>query len=123
MPIHESGENYLETILILKEEKGAVRSVDIVEKLGYAKSSVSRAVNNLKKIGYISVSKDGRIDFTKKGIERAQSIYNRHKIITDFLMAIGVSEENAEKDACKLEHDLSSESIMAMKSFAEKHKV
>ena len=122
MLIHESGEDYLETILILKETKGSVRSVDIVEKLGYAKSSVSRAVNNLKKIGYITIANDGKIMFTEKGETMAQKIYMRHKIITDFLMTLGVGPENAEKDACKLEHDLSAESFNAMKVFTKNNK-
>ena len=93
--IYESGEMYLETILLLKKSKGAVRSIDIVNDLNYAKSSVSRGINILKSKGVITVAEDGAIEFTETGRERAQEIYERHKILTAFLKKLGVSEKTA----------------------------
>jgi Mn-dependent DtxR family transcriptional regulator len=115
MKIHESGENYLETILIIGRTKGVVRSVDIVEELKLAKSSVSRAVNILKDEGYISIEKSGEIKFTEKGRIRAEEIYGRHAILTEYLKMIGVSQETAEADACRIEHIISKETLEAIK--------
>lgn len=117
MSLHESGENYLETILILKEKHGMVRSIDIVEELGYSKSSVSRAVNLLKDRGLITISEKGNIDFTQEGITLTKKIYERHHILTHFLEKIGVSSEVAENDACRIEHVISDMTVEAIKSF------
>ncbi|MFR6055896.1 MAG: metal-dependent transcriptional regulator [Eubacteriales bacterium] len=112
--IYESGEMYLETILLLKKSKGAVRSIDIVNDLNNAKSSVSRG-NILKSKGFITVAEDGAIEFTETGRERAQEIYERHKILTAFLKKLGVSEKTAEADACRMEHVISQESFEVIK--------
>lgn len=117
MSLHESGENYLETILILKEKHGMVRSIDIVEELGYSKSSVSRAVNLLKDRGLITISVKGNIDFTQEGITLTKKIYERHHVLTHFLKKIGVSNEVAENDACRIEHVISDMTVEAIKSF------
>lgn len=114
--IKESGENYLETILIIKEKKGVVRSVDIVEKLGYSKSSVSRGVNLLKENGFIQIAHDGHISFTEEGEKLVSRIYERHHILTKFLKSIGVPENVAEEDACRIEHVISDETIKAIKN-------
>lgn len=114
--IHQSGEDYLETILLLKREKGCVRSIDIAQKLGYSKPSISRAMANLKKDEYIQIDDKGIIEFTTKGLEKAEQIYDRHLILKNFLLnTIGVSEEIAEKDACKIEHILSEETFEKIK--------
>ena len=104
MKDHESEEMYLETILVLKGERPAVRSIDIAEKLGYAKSSVSRGVSLLQDRGYIKVGDDGFIDFTETGKQKADGIYERHNILTKFFMSIGADEELAEANACRMEH-------------------
>ena len=119
MAIKESGEMYLETIFILKTEKPSVRSVDIVESMNYSKSSVSKAVGILKEAGYITVDEQGVIDFTEMGFVKAKSIYDRHKILTNFLIKIGVSEEVAEDDACKIEHHVSKETLECIKKFVK----
>lgn len=116
MKIYESGENYLETILILKKTKGNVRSVDIVEALGYSKSSVSRAVNILKDKGLITIDDNGIIDFTEKGLKHTQEIFERHNILTEFFINLGVAKEIAEEDACRIEHVISNESLEAIKN-------
>ena len=120
MSVHESGEMYLEAILVLSEEKGSVRSVDVSEYLGYSKPSVSRAMGILKKEAYISVDKDGIITLTEAGRQIAEKIYERHTLLTKLLMQIGVDEETASADACKLEHDISDKSFDAIKRFAFK---
>ena len=117
MSIHESGEMYLETIHILLEKNGAVRSVDISEYMGYSKPSVSRAVGLLKNGGYIRVDKDGLITLTETGIERAQKIYARHTLLTQVLTMLGVSKETADEDACKIEHAISDETFQALQNF------
>ncbi|MGN0711273.1 MAG: metal-dependent transcriptional regulator [Anaerovoracaceae bacterium] len=110
MAIHESGEDYLETILILHQKNGMVRSIDIANELGYSKPSISRAMGILKKSGYIETDEKGHILFTEEGRILAEKIYERHKNISRFLMEVlGVSEETALKDACRVEHDLSEE--------------
>lgn len=110
MAIHESGEDYLETILVLKKKNGMVRSIDVASELGYSKPSVSRAMSILKKSGYVITDEKGYISFTEEGLELAERIYERHENITKFLTnVLGVSEENAMKDACRIEHDLSDE--------------
>ena len=116
MAIYESGEDYLETILILQNKNGQVRSVDIATHLGYSKPSISRAVGILKRSDYILVDEKGLITFTDKGKALAERIYDRHNNISKFLMdVLGVSEENAVKDACRIEHDLSEEPYQKMR--------
>lgn len=115
MSLLESGEMYLETILVLSKSKKDVRSIDISEEMGFSKPSVSRAVGLLKNGGYITVSKDGFILLTDEGRQIAEKIYDRHNVITDFLVSIGVSRDTAAKDACKIEHDISDESLDAIK--------
>ena len=115
MGIHESGEMYLETIHVLLKQNGAVRSIDISEHMGYSKPSVSRAVGLLKNGGYILVDKDGYITLTETGSQVAQKIYERHTVLSSLLTALGVSEETAAEDACRLEHAISDESFEAIK--------
>ena len=119
MAIQESGEMYLETIHILLQENGVVRSVDISEYMGYSKPSVSRAVGLLKNGGYIVVDKDGYITLTDTGLAVANKIYQRHTLITRLLVRLGVSEETAAEDACKIEHAISDESFNAIKKHLE----
>lgn len=120
MHIYESGEMYLETIHVLLKKNGAVRSVDISEYMGYSKPSVSRAVGLLKKGGYIIVDKDGYITLTEAGNLLAEKIYERHTVLSRFLIALGVSEQAAAEDACRLEHAMSDESFEAIKRHAQK---
>lgn len=115
MSIHESGEMYLETIHVLFQKTGAVRSVDISEHMGYSKPSVSRAVGLLKKGGYITVSQEGYITLTSLGETTAQKIYERHTILQRLLTSFGVDEETAAEDACRLEHAISDKSFEAIK--------
>lgn len=117
MRLQESGEMYLETIHILTRTMPAVRSVDIGEYMGYSKPSVSRAVGLLKNGGYINVDKDGFITLTQTGLALAEKIYDRHKVLTKILVSIGVSEETAAEDACRIEHVISDESFEAMKKY------
>ena len=119
MHMQESGEMYLETIHVLYKKNGHVRSVDVSEHMGYSKPSVSRAVGLLKKGGYITVDKDGSILLTALGHETAEKIYERHTVLTKFLVKLGVTEEVAAQDACKLEHAISDESLTAIKNFIE----
>ncbi len=109
---------YLEAIHVLSLERDAVRSIDISEHLGYSKPSVSRAVGLLKNGGYITVDKDGFITLTDAGKEIAEKIYERHTLLTRFLCSIGVDEETASEDACKLEHAISDKSFAAIKDYA-----
>lgn len=118
MKLQESGEMYLESILVLSK-KGNVRSIDVCEYMGFSKPSVSRAVGLLKSGGYIAVDKDGFITLTDSGLERANTIYERHKLLTTFLTAIGVSKDVADSDACKIEHAISDETFHAMKKHVE----
>ena len=120
MHMQESGEMYLETIHVLYKKNGHVRSVDVSEYMGYSKPSVSRAVGLLKNGGYISVDKDGSITLTELGYEVANKIYERHTVLTQFLVQLGVSQEVAAEDACKLEHAISDESLKAIKNFIQK---
>ena len=119
--IQESGEMYLESILILSN-KGPVRSIDIVEYMNYSKPSVSRAVGILKKDGYITVDKSGYIELTDSGYKIAQKIYDRHNLITGLLEMLGVDKETASEDACKIEHHLSDKSFEAIKKHLENYK-
>ena len=113
--MQESGEMYLETILILSNKKDNVRSVDICESMGYSKPSVSRAVSLLRQGEYIVVDKDGYITLTDAGREIAERMYERHTTLTGILMELGVDEETASEDACKIEHDISEKSFNAIK--------
>lgn len=115
MQLQESGQMYLETILILSKKSNSVRSIDISEYMSFSKPSVSRAVNLLKDGGYILISKEGYITLTALGREIAEKIYERHTILTKCLVALGVSEEIAAEDACKIEHDISDETFSAIK--------
>lgn len=115
MQLQESGEMYLETIYILTEESPHVRSIDVCEHMGFSKPSVSRAVGLLKSGGYISVDKDGYISLTEVGREVAVKMYDRHRLLTDFLVSLGVDREVATNDACKIEHHISDESFEALK--------
>lgn len=118
--IGESGEHYLETILFLKREKGFVRSIDIAQRTGFSKPSVSRAVGILKQDGYIKVEDNGEIVFTKEGEEKAVAIYERHHILTSFFQEIAkVSKEVAEEDACKIEHIISDETFKGIKEYMQ----
>lgn len=120
MQIHESAEDYLEKILMIKNKKGAVRSIDIVNMLGYTKPSISIAMKRLRENGYIKMDQDGYITLTESGFAIAQRIYNRHQTLTKFLVGLGVSEKNAAADACKMEHDLSEETFTTIKKQTEK---
>ena len=123
MKILESGEMYLETILRLSNEKPYVISLDVAEAMSYSKPSVSRAMKILKENHYISIDGNGNIKLLKKGKELATKIYERHVVITEALINIGVEEKQAEEDACKIEHCLSDESFNKIKEHLEKHKV
>ena len=129
MRIQESAENYLETILVLRREKGAVRSIDghvrsidIANELSYSKPSVSVAMKNLRMNGYIEMDPDGSITLLDKGREIAEKIYERHTLLSDWLTILGVSPEVAVEDACRIEHVISDESFRAIKAHAEKYK-
>lgn len=115
MHLLESGEMYLETIYILFRKNGVVRSMDIAEYMGFSKPSVSRGVGLLKQGDYIRMDKEGYITLTETGRKRAEKIYERHTLLTDFLVRLGVKEETAAADACKMEHDISDESFEAIK--------
>lgn len=115
MSIRESGEMYLETILILSRQKSCVRSIDVGEYMGFSKPSVSRAISLLKGAGYVNMDADGSLTLTDAGRETASKIYERHTVLTGFLVGMGVSEETASADACKMEHDISDETFEAIK--------
>ena len=117
MQIRESAENYLETILILSQRKGKgeVRSIDIVNELEFSKPSVSLAMINLRENGYITVDKDGYIRLTDKGLEIAEKMYERHTLLSQWLIKLGVDEKVAVEDACRMEHVISAESFAAIK--------
>lgn len=122
MSLQESGEMYLETIYILSQKNSAVRSVDVGEYMGYSKPSVSRAVGILKRGGYVAMDAEGYLSLTDAGLTIAQKIYERHTMLTDFLVRLGVNKETAAKDACKMEHDISEETFEAMKRHVKKYK-
>lgn len=114
---NESQEMYLETILRLKNKKGSVRAIDVVEELGYSKPSVSRAVGIMKKDGFIVVRADGLIDLTETGKEKAENIFARHKSLTQALVVMGLSPEAAEENACRVEHVITEEAFEAIKKY------
>ena len=120
MHLQESGEMYLEAILVLSRQRPFVRSIDVSEYLGYSKPSVSRAVGLLKNGEYLTVEPDGGLVLTPSGREIAEKIYERHTFLTELLTRLGVSEETAAADACKLEHAISDESFRAIKDYVQK---
>ena len=122
MRIQESGEMYLETIHVLLKEKQYVRSVDVAEHMGYSKPSISRAMGLLKNGGFIEIAPDGAITLTDTGLAVAEKIYERHTLLTQLLMTLGVSEATALEDACKIEHAISDESFEAIKKHITQYK-
>ena len=117
MVIQKSAEDYLESILVLHQRRGMVRSIDIVNELGYSKPSVSVAMKKLRESGYITMAADGAITLNESGLEIASRVYNRHKTITRMFTLMGVSPETAAEDACKVEHDLSDETFQRILEF------
>ena len=115
MHLMESGEMYLETILVLSKKQGYVRSLDVAEYMGFSKPSVSRAIGLLREGGYVEMLKDGSLSLTDAGREVAEKIYERHTLLTDFLTRLGVDPARAAEDACKMEHDIRDESFAAIK--------
>lgn len=116
MKIQESAENYLETILMLSQSKSYVRAIDIAGELGFSKASVSVAMKNLRKNGYVEVDENGHITLTASGLKIADTIYERHEALSAWLMALGVGAETAQEDACRIEHVISAESFEAIKA-------
>ena len=121
MQIHESAENYLEAIYILTSTNEPVRSIDIVRYMNFSKPTVSIAMRNFHDEGFISIDESGYITLTEKGYKIAKRIYDRHQLLTDALMALGVSRENAEADACKIEHDISEETMLCIQKHMQMH--
>ena len=119
MRIQESGQMYLETILVLSREKILVRAIDVCEHMGYSKPSVSRAMGILKKEALITIDPSGHIALTAKGLEIAESMYERHTLLSSFLESLGVDSDTAAEDACRIEHCISEESFEAIKKFTE----
>lgn len=120
MVIQKSAEDYLESILVLQERRGMVRSIDIVNELGYSKPSVSVAMKKLRESGYITMAADGAITLNESGLEIARRVYSRHRAITKLFTLLGVSRAQAAEDACKVEHDLSDETFACICTFIEK---
>ena len=118
--MHESGEMYLENILILGKKQNIVRSVDVAGRMNISKASVSRAMTKLREEECIIIDSNGHIAFTEKGRSIAETIYERHRVLTDMLVSLGVSQEIAESDACKIEHDISPETFEAIKNHVKK---
>lgn len=121
MKIHQSAEDYLEKILMIQERKGEVHSIDIANELGFSKPSVSVAMKNLRLAGYISMDESGCITLEEPGREIATRIYQRHKLLTRILISLGVDEQTAAEDACKIEHDLSPETFDRLAEYAAQH--
>ena len=122
MTVRESGEMYLEAILVLAKKSGYVRSIDVSEYLGYSKPSVSRAMGILREGGYILMEKDGAITLTDSGKKLAETIYERHTVLSELLIRLGVDEKTATDDACRIEHVISDESFQAIKKYYYQHK-
>ena len=122
MTIHKSAEDYLEAMLMLMEERGYIRSIDVAEKLGVTKPSVSYATKRLRESGYISFDSAGMIVLLPSGLEIAERIYERHKLLTELLTGLGVSPETARADACRIEHDLSVETFDAIRKHAQQYR-
>ena len=121
MVLKESGEMYLETIYVLRKDKGFVRAIDVGAELGYSKPSVSRAMGILRDGGYIKVAQDGGITLTEAGLEVAERTYERHTVLSELFMKLGVDEENAVNDACKIEHVISAETFEALKKHLKEY--
>ena len=121
MPIHESGENYLEAIFMLSKTQRHVRSIDVVNHLGFSKPTVSVAVHTLERNGFLTISQEGHLHLTDAGLEIAERMYERHRVLSSILTKLGVPEEVAAEDACKLEHDLSDISFEKIKEFFQQH--
>ncbi len=119
MALQESGQMYLETIYVLSKKSKNVHSIDVGEYMGYSKPSVSRAIGLLKKAGLVLMDKDGSLTLTAEGVTIAEKIYERHTLITEFLIRLGVDPAIASEDACKIEHDISDASFEAIKKYAE----
>lgn len=122
MEIRKSSEDYLEAMLMLKESKGYIRSIDIAAQLGVTKPSVSYATKRLRENGYITMDRSGFITLTDSGMTIASNIYSRHKMLTEFFTLIGVDPDTARNDACKVEHDISQETFAALSRFTENEK-
>ena len=122
MHLQESGEMYLEAILVLNKHGGGVRSIDVCDYMGFSKPSVSRAMSILKSGGFVSVDGSGFLTLTEQGREVAEKTYERHTLLTDMFIAIGVNEKTAAEDACKIEHDISDETFNALKTHLAKLK-
>ena len=120
MQLQASGEMYLETILVLSQQKNVVHSVDISEYMGYSKPSVSRAVGLLREGGYLDMAPDGALTLTEVGLEVAAKIYERHTLLTDLLVHLGVDRAVAAEDACKMEHVISDETMRAIKQYVRR---
>lgn len=118
MSLHESGEMYLETIYVLSKKSNTVRSLDVAEEMNFSKPSVSRAIKILKDGGFVTVDENGYLSLTESGSAVARKIYERHKFLTQFLISIGVSEETAAEDACRVEHYISDETFDALKNYS-----
>lgn len=121
MKIYESGENYLETIYILRRKMGEVRAVDLCAELGYSKPTVSVALKKFREEGYVTVDENGHIRLTDKGLEIAERMYERHNGIAAMLMAMGVDEKTAFEDSCRIEHHISEKSFRCMQKYFEEH--
>ncbi len=121
MKLYESSEDYLETVLILKERNGNVHAIDIAREMGFSKPSVSIAIHKLEDNGYLTITEDGNILLTESGAEIANKIYDRHLTISKALTMLGVNEEQSLVDACKIEHDISEETFAKLKEFVKKH--
>ena len=121
MKIKESAENYLETILVLSKKIGSVRSIDVANEMNFTKASISIAMKRLREDEYITVNPDGIITLTPKGKDVATKVYERHQLIARLLISLGVNEDVAYEDSCKIEHDLSQESFEKIKEYYEKH--
>ena len=120
MALHESAEMYLETIYLLSQQRQCVRSIDVAEHMGYSKPSISRAIGLLKQGGYVIVDEDGFLQLTDSGLNVAKKVFERHTIVSRFLVKLGVEEETAVEDACKIEHVISDASLAAIKAYLEK---
>ena len=123
MKLHESGENYLEAILVLLQKSPNVHSIDVANHLGFSKPSISRAMGILKRERYIDIDGEGHISLTKKGREKAESVYERHELLAEYLMDLGVCEEIAIQDACRIEHVISDETFEKIKEHVKAEKI
>ena len=121
MKIQESAENYLEAILVLMQKNGQVRSIDVAHYTGFSKPSISRAVGLLRDNGYVSIDQNGLLGLTESGLKIAETIYERHTVLTSFLTALGVDSEIAAEDACRVEHYISDETFQAIKRHLAEH--